>query len=172
MLKLPQLSAIEQLTNSTKPEIHAMMKYLLSFFLCFGCVSQQSNKQNLQGVYGIVTEITGNQMPSPDLPQVTAQGKTLAATIHFYPPIDIASLQLNEHGLYKPINALQPIARCIADQSGKFRQALPAGRYSIIVALKDGWFAHQSDGTTVQPLLIDSSKWTEKNIQINYRAAY
>ncbi len=148
------------------------MKYLLSFFLCVGCVSQQSNKQNLQGVYGIVTEITGNQMPSPDLPKTNTQGQALAATIHFYAPIATTALQLNEHGLYKPLNSVRPIATCVADQSGKFRQALPAGKYSVIVVLKDGWFAHQSDGNTIQPVQIDTSKWTEKNIQVNYRAAY
>lgn len=172
MLKLPQLSAIEQATNSTKTEIHSMMKYLLSLFLCVGCISQQSNKQNPQGVYGIVTEIMGNQMPSPDLPKPAIQGQALAATIHFFAPIATADLQLNEHGLYKPLNTVQPVATCIADKSGKFRQALPAGKYSVIVVLKDGWFAHQSDGSTVQPLMIDAGKWTEKNIQVNYRAAY
>lgn len=172
MLKLPQLSAIERTTNSTKTEIHAMMKYLLSLLLCIGCISQQSNKQSPQGVYGIVTEITGNQMPSPDLPKPATQGQTLAATIHFYPPIAVSELQLNASGLYKPLNSVQPVATCTADQSGKFRQALPIGKYSVIVVLKDGWFAHQSDGNTVQPIMIDTGKWTEKNIQINYRAAY
>ena len=149
-----------------------MMKYLLFLLLCGGCVSQQSNKQSPQGVYGIVTEIIGNQMPSPDLPKQTTQGQPLAATIHFFAPIATTDLQLNEHGLYKPLNAIQPIATCVADQSGKFRQALPAGKYSVIVVLKDGWFAHQSDGNTVQPVMIDTGKWTEKNIQVNYRAAY
>ena len=111
-------------------------------------------------------------MPSPDLPKQTTQGQPLAATIHFFSPIAPAALQLNEHGLFKPLNAIQPIATCTADQSGKFRQALPAGKYSVIVVLKDGWFAHQSDGNTVQPVMIDTGKWTEKNIQVNYRAAY
>lgn len=148
-----------------------MIKYLFTILLCFGCVSQHTNKQQ-QGVYGIVTEITGNQMPSPDLPKTNTQRQALAATIHFYPPIAITDLQLNEHGLYKPLNSVQPIATCVADKYGKFRQALPAGKYSLIVVLKDGWFAHQSDGSTIQPVQIDSSKWTEKNVQVNYRAAY
>jgi hypothetical protein len=149
-----------------------MMKYLLSLFFCIGCVSQQSNRQSPQGVYGIVTEIIGNQMPSPDLPKPANQGQPLAATIHFYAPIATTDLQLNEYGLYKPLNTLQPIATCTADQSGKFRQALPVGKYSVVVVLKNGWFAHQSDGATVQPVIIDTSKWSEKNIQLNYRAAY
>lgn len=148
------------------------MKYVFAILFCFGCASQRTNKQHPQGVYGIVTEITGNQMPSPDLPKTNTQGQALAATIHFYAPIATTDLQLNEHGLYKPLYSLQPIATCLADQSGKFRQALPVGKYSLIVVLKDGWFAHQSDGSTIQPIQIDSSKWTEKNIQVNYRAAY
>ena len=111
-------------------------------------------------------------MPSPDLPKPANQGQPLAATIHFYAPIATTDLQLNEYGLYKPLNALQPIATCTADQSGKFRQALPVGKYSVVVVLKNGWFAHQSDGNTVQPIMIDTGKWSEKNIQLNYRAAY
>jgi hypothetical protein len=172
MLKLPQLSAIEHTMNSTKTEIHFMMKYFLCLFLCFGCVSQQSKKQTPQGAYGLVTEIIGNQMPSPDLPKAISAGQAVEATIHFYAPISMNELRLNEHGLYTPLSGLTPIAICRTDRSGKFRQQLAAGSYSVVVVLKDGWFAHQSDGNIVQPVQIDTGKWTAKNIQLNYRAAY
>lgn len=148
------------------------MKYLFLMLFCLGCASQHMNNRNKQGVYGTVTEITGNQMPSPDLPKPTALGQPMTATIHFFAPIATTDLQLNEYGLYKPLNALQPIATCTADQSGKFRQALPVGKYSVVVVLKDGWFAHQSDASTIQPVQVTTGKWAEKNIEINYRAAY
>lgn len=149
-----------------------MMKYVFLLLFCFGCASQHPNNQHKQGVYGTVTEIIGNRMPSPELTKQDAQGLAVAATIHFYAPISTNSLRLNEFGLYQPLTTQEPIATCVADAAGKFRQSLPVGNYSVIIVLKDGWFAHQSNGNTVQPVEIKTGTWIEKNIQINYRAVY
>jgi hypothetical protein len=138
---------------------------------CMGCVNQLP-QQIPQGAYGTITEILGNQMPSPDAIANTPKGQAIETTIHFYAPIEAGQLQLNAQGLYTPLLSLKPVAVCRTDKAGRYRQPLPAGNYSIIVVQKDGWFAHQSQGGIVQPIQVVAAKWTEQDIQVNYRAVY
>lgn len=150
-----------------------MLRYLFIFICCLAaCKTTQQSKATAQGTWGQITELIGNQMPSPDLPASSNKGQAIQATIHFYPPIAVSELELNAKGLYKPINRIQPVAVCTSDKLGGYRQALPAGTYSIVVVLQDGWFAHQSDGNTVQPVQVKKGGWVEKNIQLNYRAVH
>ncbi len=147
---------------------------LLSFIFTECCSQKKMNKVSStvkQGITGKVFEVSGNQMPSPDLPQQKNEGSPLSTTIVFFPLQKHENLQ-HRNGIYTNIES-SAIAEVISNKQGEFTIALPVGVYSVFIKLKEGYYANSFDEKmNVNPVTIKKDSLTSMKIKFDLNAAY
>jgi hypothetical protein len=145
------------------------MKTALTFAL-FLIVNYNSAFSQSSRIVGIVTEVVGNQMPSPT-PQLRAKAKTVVREIYVYELTNEKQTK-RENFFYKSITT-RLIAKKKTKADGSYRIKLRPGKYSIFVKEKDGLFANQLDGEgNINVVVIEPNKTTTLNLRIDYNAAY
>ena len=154
------------------------MKQILFFlfpmgFLIMGCSSiKKADSSNVtQGITGLVTMVTGNQMPGPGVTKPAPKG--IPATILVYEPTHIS--QVTQYGtspLYTAINTPM-VASVVADSTGVFTVALPAGSYSLFVKQGKLFFANLFDtNNNISLFTVEEGKLTKIKLTVNSGASY
>ncbi len=143
--------------------------YLNLIFSATACQVSWSQQTGDQGVYGKIFWLEGNQMPGPGRPP--SQGEPVVRTIWVYPLLKAGELDRMEALFSKP--DLEAIASTKSNDQGEFKLALPVGNYSILIQEEEGYFAGLFDGDNhVNPVTVESQKYSEFNIKIDYKASY
>jgi len=124
-----------------------------------------------QGIFGTVTWVEGNMMPSPDMAKSTG-ARTIVREIKIYEAVNFKQAK-GEAPLYTNIDG-KLIKTVKSNDSGFFECELPAGSYSIFTVEEDGkLFANQFDGNgLINAVNIKQGETVKLDIQINYKAAY
>lgn len=146
-------------------------------FLCLvlqltNCSLQKENKPKInQGVFGTVTWVEGNMMPSPDSPK-SAGARTVAREIKIYEAVTFSQAQ-GEAPLFTAIEG-KLVKTITSNAKGFFECELPAGTYSIFTVEEGGkLFANSFDANgKINAINVKQEETIRLDIQINYKAAY
>ena len=148
---------------------------ILGFSLLIAaCSSTQNLSKSMvinQGIRGIVTERTGNQMPSPDVP--SSEGKPIKTTIYVYEQTHLNQVQrAGTAPLYDTI--LSKFVKSVeSDENGMFEIDLPTGNYSLFTKVKGKYYAnHFDDKNNIAPVTVKKNKVTEVNITVSASASF
>jgi hypothetical protein len=154
-----------------------MKQFLFILFsACIGFSACSSGKKNTssvvtQGLAGLVTEQTGNQMPmkgaAPQAP------RAIQAEVLIYEPTNISQVtRIGNSASYTAISTKR-VASVITDSLGAFSIALPPGTYSVFVMRSKQFYANIFDSNNYIALFtVEAGKLTRLNLSINSSASY
>lgn len=128
-----------------------MIKQIISSFLFIAlfisCSSQKKinsiGPQITQGISGMVVELSGDMMPSPDNPKAKFAGVPMKTSIAVFNVLNNSSMQ-KKNGLFVNMEST-PVSIVNTNQKGEFYIALDEGVYSVLIKLDNGYFANQFD---------------------------
>lgn len=147
----------------------AFLCLLLPFMSC--SLQKEGSPKIKQGVFGTVTWVEGNMMPSPDAPK-SAGAKTMEREIRIYEAVSFNRVQ-GEAPLFTSVEG-KLVKTVKSNAKGFFECELPVGNYSVFTVEEGGkLFANNFDGDgTINMLSVTQDGLVRLDIQINYRAAY
>ncbi len=142
---------------------------MVSFMSC--SLQKEGEPKIKQGVYGKITWLQGNLMPSPDEPR-SMEGKPIERQLNIYEVVTFNEVQ-GQAPLFKGVNA-KLVKTVKSNSQGFYECELPPGNYSIFVLENDGeFFANNFDGKgQINSIEIKRGNKAALNIQINYKAVY
>lgn len=152
---------------------------LILFFMAFGWVASVSCKtpqkagknQVKQGISGTVAEAVGNQMPR--VGQAPPVPRPYPTTVFFYEPTNIRQVNQVESSPVFTAVYTKLVASVQTDSAGAFKQALPAGTYSVFVQVGQQFFANNFDlRNNISLVTVEPGKLTEVKIVVNNAATY
>ena len=154
-----------------------MKQILFSLFaiILINIACSSSKKANsvseIQGIQGIVTEVTGNQMPMMGEPKPQPNG--IKTTVFIYEKTNINQVtQIGSSPIYTIINTKQ-VAFVETDSSGAFTLALPVGSYSLFIKQGNQFYANLFDSdNNIALFTVEEGKLTQVSLQINNSATY
>ncbi len=155
------------------------MKYLIFAILATlalpGCQGSRNTGNSVeQGIEGQIWWRQGNWMPGVaenGTPSARGMGEPVRREIYVCPMVKLSALE-GEAPIY-PELPVSPVAKVFSGTDGKFRLALPPGKYSLFVKEETGFFANMSDGAGfVQLAEVQDGKLTHVEIVVDYKAAY
>lgn len=144
----------------------------LSFTVPAGNCHHASGQSKItEGLSGKVYELTGNQMPSPDVKP--AEPKGVKTTVYIYELTNLNQvIRKNNEPFYESIHT-RLVTTVESDSAGKFETALAPGNYSLFVKRENLYYANEFDGNNnIQSVEILPGKMTTKDIRISYRASF
>lgn len=136
------------------------------------CVLQTNERPKIkQGVYGNVTWLEGNMMPSPDLPKVS-NGQPIERTINIYAIANFKDVT-GQAPLYRSINK-KLVKTVKTNKNGYYECELPPGFYSVFSKeSENSFFANSFNGKgEISSVEVKTGVAAKLDIVINYRAAY
>lgn len=124
-----------------------------------------------QGITGFITEVTGNQMPSPDAPRAIPKG--ILTTIFVYEPTNITQVtRVGTSTVYTSVNT-KWVASVQTDSTGAFTLALPVGSYSLFVQQGKGFYANLFDtNNNIALFVVEEDKLTVAKLTVSVKAAF
>lgn len=139
---------------------------------CFAFVSYlpvENEVCHQQGIKGKVYHVSGNQMPSPDLPP--AKPKGMQATLYVYELTNINQVSV-AGSFYKNIST-RLVKEITTDEKGYFKAKLQPGVYSLFLK-KDNLFYSNifDDKNNIHPFEVKKGKWTKEDFKADYGAVY
>jgi hypothetical protein len=121
--------------------LHSFLKRMAAFLLLITLLS--CSRDTLR-VTGQVLRVSGNQMPSPDLPEPVFPG--FSTGIYFFEPVQVsAATRTGQEGVYSSVNA-RLIKQARSDARGRFSVRLKPGRYSVLIGKDSLFYANIRDG--------------------------
>ncbi len=123
------------------------------------------------GIKGTVFIISGNQMPSPDLPSVAP--KSFQTTLYVYEKTNLQQVERqNSSSFYTSIQT-KLIKEIRTDARGRFKIRLQPGEYSIFTKKGDLFYANTFDkDNTIAPIKVVAGRYSEIIIKVDYDAVY
>jgi hypothetical protein len=134
--------------------------------------SRQLNDQKIQqGLEGIVQMVSGDRMPSPDLPPAEPSG--YATTVYIHQLTEMSQLRkMNKTGLYTTIPTTL-VDSVTTDSSGHFAVELPPGEYSVFVKYENGFYANWfNEKNQIGPAVVQEKKLTRLKLLISADATF
>ena len=154
------------------------MKQILFFLfsvsvIILACSSVKNVKSTpvKQGINGLVTEVTGNQMPGPDVRPTEPKGIT--TTVFVYEPTHISQVtRVGTSPVYTAINT-KLVASVKTDSTGAFTIALPVGSYSLFVQQGKTLYANLFDTDNhIALFTVQEDKLTTVTLRVNSKAVF
>jgi hypothetical protein len=146
--------------------------FVAGFSLFSACKIPQKKPKTaiVQGVKGVILEITGNQMPRIGAP--ASEPKPYPTTVFFYEPTDITrTQQWNRGPLFTNIYT-KLILAINTDSSGVFTAKLPVGTYSVFVQAGQNFYANSFDiRNNINLVSVEKGKLTELNMVVNFASS-
>lgn len=118
---------------------------------------------------GHVTQVTGNQMPSPDLPQGNS-AQPFATRIALFKPLQANFNQANPQLLAQ--QSAQPVYVCTTKADGSFRIRVKANTYSLLIETPGGWWAPYVQGNLLYPITLRNGQDTTLKLQVTVDAVF
>lgn len=122
-------------------------------------------------VSGVVWRVSGNQMPSPDMPTPSYGG--YATVVYFFSPTPQRDARrAGPDGFYA--NIPSPLAaEASTDARGRFRVRLAPGRYSVFIGRDSLYYASILDGEGVlNPVVIGPDGKRHIELKADWDARY
>lgn len=154
-----------------------MLKNLFAFVFITATICACGSTKNLksikimQGITGVVIEVTGNQMPMKG--EEAPKPKGIQAEILVYEKTNInQTVKDASTGFFTNIKT-QKIATVVSDSTGNFSIALPVGTYSLFVKMGNSYYANLfNQFNDINTVTVDSAAITTTTIRINHKAVY
>lgn len=142
---------------------------LTSFFLTSSFVPAE--KSCRQGLEGYVYLITGNQMPSPDMPLPKPKG--LQTTLYIYKLTSLADVsRQGGSAFYKNIST-ELVKTVSTRKNGHFKVKLKPGIYSLFIKKDDLFYSSMFDEkNNIFPVEVKAGKMTNVVFNAHYKATY
>lgn len=134
--------------------------------------SRQLNDQKIQqGLEGVVQMVSGDRMPSPDIPLAEPTG--YLTTVYIHRLTELSQLRkMNKAGLFATIPT-PLVASVTTDSSGHFAVELPTGEYSVFVKYENGFYANWfNEKNQIGPALVQEKKLTRLKLLISADATF
>jgi hypothetical protein len=151
--------------------IFILIIVISSGFSCSTGKNISARTKMKQGMEGYVKEISGNQMPSPDVRP--AQPRGIATAVYIYELTNISQTVRNgSAGFYQTIST-KLIRTIQSDSSGHFVAEVPPGSYSIFTRVRGLFYANNFDGqNNIMPVLVEKNKLTRVNFLVSADAVF
>ena len=137
----------------------------------------QKNKKSVtikQGVWGTVTERTGNWMPGPGRPSKSAKEYPIQCEIKAYELTSFFDLERNGNSLEITNIPTKLVAATTSNDKGFFEMELQPGKYSLFV-IKNGEIQHSAlimdVDNNVNKIIVNDEFASESNLIVD-KAAY
>ncbi|TXK45335.1 carboxypeptidase regulatory-like domain-containing protein [Pontibacter qinzhouensis] len=132
----------------------------------------QAQKSTLkQGIAGRVLWVTGNQMPSPDVPR--SSGKKGVQRQVFIYQLTKGAQATTIDGVFHTNIQTNLVTQVVTDANGYFAVSLEPGHYSVFSKEEQGLFANLFDGEGhIFPVEVKQGEVTPVEFLINYNATY
>jgi len=140
--------------------------------LIMSCSLQKEGMPNIkQGIYGSLTWLQGNMMPSPDEPRAV-DGNPIQRTVNIYEVVTFKDVQ-GQAPLFTQIKG-KLVKTIKSNSKGFYECELPVGTYSVFTVEPEGnFFANSFDGNEqINAVKVGPSGVIKLDIQINYKATY
>lgn len=148
--------------------------YIILVLIVISLTSFTVSKQEFcrrSGIRGHVFLVSGNQMPSPDIP--ASSGRGIQTTLYIYELTNIN--QTGRDGVsafYKTINT-KLIKEIHTDEKGAFKVKLKPGFYSLFVKKGDLYYANiYDDKNNIYPVEVKKGGWSDIDFRADYDAVY
>lgn len=143
------------------------------FMICMLSISCKcpSKLQGQQGIQGKVMKVSGNQMPSPDIPKTPQQG--FKTTLYIYELTNLSQvIKQGPSAFYTAVNS-KFVTQVDTQDDGNFKVSLPAGKYSLFVKKGELFYANIYDGEgNIAPVIVEKGKMTTADTKVDYDAVY
>jgi hypothetical protein len=145
--------------------IKNILGYCIAIIVLGNC--QVSQKSATQGISGVITEITGNQMP----PASENIGTAVQRTLRVYAPTKISETT-GQPPLFSEIQTTM-IVEVKSDKKGHFNIQLPPGKYSVFVMAEELFYANSFNSDNfINLITVKPNEWTAIQLAINYSASF
>lgn len=150
-------------------------RFLLLLSLVTSLIVTSQTKQHSQrltkgSLYGQVSELLGNVMPSKG--KLNAQGRPLTTKIFIYQPLQLAQLEKQNGAYCSQIKGVL-VKYVLSDSTGQYHLNLKPGKYSIVVGYEDGYFIPYFSGAEgVAYVVVKAGEPQVLNITVNQKASY
>jgi hypothetical protein len=123
------------------------------------------------GIRGHIYEITGNQMPSPDIPP--SQPKGIRSTLYIYELTNINQVSRQDQSAFYKSVSTKIVTEVESKDDGSYEIQLHPGWYSLFVKKGDLFYSSQFDGkNNIHPVEVKKGEMTKDEFRINYNAVY
>ena len=126
------------------------------------------------GIKGILTELTGNHMPSPNVKNPGKSGG-VSRVLVIYPLANSKDFieAKSGNGFYSGTKKINPVAVIKSDATGCFQCPLKPGRYTIMIIEKGKLYANIFDGDmNLNPFSVQAGSITTHNLELSYQASF
>jgi hypothetical protein len=120
---------------------------------------------------GQLQRVSGNNMPSPDLPAEEPPG--FAGTIWFFEPTAVNQADPTlEQGVYR-MTGKTPLAKAEADSIGQFQVRLKPGKYSVLIGRNGLYYSNITDlDGSINPVTINRKETAILKLRADWDAVY
>jgi hypothetical protein len=127
-----------------------------------------------QGICGTVTELRGNQMPSPDQPKPITGGRPVVRQVLIFKVLTMKQVTSDDAGFITEINGAKPVKTLKTNKQGKYCvYGLPVGTYSVLVREPQGLYYNISDiDNRMNPVTVKKGKITTATVEISHGASF
>lgn len=146
------------------------LAYIIICLLSISCKCP-SKLQGQQGIKGKVFKVSGNQMPSPDIPRSPQKG--FKTTLYIYELTNLSQVvKQGQSAFYTVINS-KFVTQVETKDDGTFNVSLPEGKYSLFVKKGELFYANMYDGEgNIAPVTVEKGKMTTADTKVDYDAVY
>ena len=142
---------------------------IIILFSAFCCSTAKMNVK--QGIEGNVYRVSGNQMPSPDVPRTPPKG--VKTKILVYELTNISQVQREGEGSFYTLIKTKLVKEFESNSKGYFRIALPPGRYSLFTKKDNLFYANIFDSkNNISPVEVQPNALTKVELRVDYDATY
>jgi len=118
-----------------------------------------------QGIKGNIYQVSGNQMPSPDLPPSKPKG--METTLYIY-ELTNTSQVIKEGDFYRTIST-SLVEQIESNEDGSFKIKIKPGIYSLFVKKGDLFYSNIfDDKNNIHPVEVKKGKWTIEDFKVDY----
>ncbi len=124
-----------------------------------------------QGIKGKVYWLSGNQMPSPDVPPPAP--KPMKTILYIYERTSRDQAKSVDGGPFYSSLSTKLIKEVRSDAEGRFKIKLAPGSYSIFTRKGELFYANTFDQfNNIAPVTVAAGVFTEIDVRVDYDAAY
>jgi len=122
-----------------------------------------------QGIKGNVYLVSGDQMPSPDLP--SSKPKGMKATLAIFELTNTS--QVKNSGKFYETPSTKLVELIQTDEKGAYKAKLKPGFYSLFVKIDTLYYSNVFDDKfNIHPVEIKKGKWSADDFTVNYNTVY
>lgn len=148
----------------------AIRSFATLIILASGLISFSFAQKNKQGIEGYIYFVKGNRMPSPNVKLPEPKG--YATTLYIYELTNQRQAHpSNQASFYSSIST-KLVKTAKSDKNGHFKVNLPPGNYSLFVKKDSLYYANLFEGDNINPAKVETGKFTQVKMNVDYEATY